>query len=270
MRNGHKVHLEKEQETLLITLQAKAHDSRLKKSILNDTKSAEILGQIDYDFDKFNSYDNGNIMVVRAKQLDAWVEDFLKQHGEAVVLNLGCGLDTRFSRINPGPNVSWYDVDYPEVINFRKLFYSGEAGYEMIESSVTADGWIEQMPNDKPTLVIAEGILEYLTEEEVQTLFNRITNHFSHGQIAFDVMNSFAINAGKENLKQQTGAEHKWAVDDTSHVDQLDRKFKRLADISVFQSKYMKKLSPKYRLMYGVMRMIPNFRDMIRLLRYRF
>lgn len=60
----------------------------------------------------------------------------------------------------------------------------------MITSSITAQNWLDPIPSDKPVLIIAEGVFEYLSEEEVKTLLNRLTNYFSHGQIAFDVMNS--------------------------------------------------------------------------------
>ena len=65
----HKVNLTEEKETLLITLQAKALDSRSKEPILNDKKAEEILHLIDYDFEKINHFGN-EIMVIRAKQLD--------------------------------------------------------------------------------------------------------------------------------------------------------------------------------------------------------
>ena len=91
----------------------------------------------------------------------------------------------------------------------------------------------------EPALIIAEGVFEYLTEDEVKTLLNRITNHFNHGEIIFDVMNSFAIKSGKEKLKQTTGAVHKWAVDDVSNVDALNPKLKRVESLSLFKSPFM-------------------------------
>lgn len=233
----HKIHLEKEKETLLITLYAKALDSYSNKSILHDKKAAEFVKMIDYDFEKLNNFGNGNLMVVRAKQIDTWLKEFLEINPYATVLNLGCGLDTRISRINPHSNVNWFDVDYPEVIKVRKLFYSDRDGYNMIASSVTESNWLETIPNNKPVMIIAEGLLEYLTEDEVKTLLNRLTGYFSQGQVAFDIMNSFAIKSGKESLKETTGAEHKWAVDDIHEVDRFDSKLTRIAGLSVFKSR---------------------------------
>ncbi|MGV3466909.1 MAG: class I SAM-dependent methyltransferase [Heyndrickxia sp.] len=261
--------LEKEKETLLITLHAKATDSRSKNSILNDTKAAEIADSIEYDFEKLNGFGN-DIMVIRAKQFDTWTEEFLETNPNSTVLNLGCGLDTRVSRIMPPSTVQWYDVDFPEVIEIRKQFYTNQDGYEMMANSITDSNWLEQIPNNKPAIIIAEGVLEYLAEKDVQTLFNRITNHFPHGQIVFDVMNSFAIQSGKESLKETTGAKHKWSVDDIDQVDKLNSKLKRIAAISIFKSKYIHKLPLKNRLLYSTLCLIPSFKNMMRLLLYRF
>lgn len=269
INNTLKVRLEKEMETLLITLKAKASDSCSNKTILNDKKAAEILNMIDYDFEKIKGFGN-EIMVVRAKQFDTWLVEFLDTNPITTVLNLGCGLDTRVERINPSSTVSWFDVDYPDVIDFRKNFFSNKEGYEMIPSSVTELGWLEQIPKDRPAMIIAEGILEYLTENEVKTLLNRIINYFPQGQIVFDVMNSFAVNSGKEELKATTGAVHRWTVDDILSVDQINPKMKRLVDLSVFKSNYMHRLPLKTRLLYSTMCLIPNFKNMMRLLLYRF
>ena len=264
-----KIHLTEEKATLLITLYAKALDYGLKTSILNDEKASEIISAIDYDFEKLGGFGN-SIMVVRARQMDEWLREFLGENANAVVLNLGCGLDTRIERINPAPAISWFDIDYPEVIALRQAFFMNRDGYQMLKSSVNLPGWLDNLPRDRPAIIIAEGILEYFTEDEVRTLFNRLTDHFSRGQLVFDVMNTFAVNSGKSKLKKLTGAEHKWAVDDVRRIDALDVKIKRINDIPVFDSVYMRQLPLKQRLFFGVACTFPKFRNMVSLLRYKF
>ncbi len=264
-----KVNLTKEKETLLITLYAKALDSRSKNSILHDWKAEEMIQMIDYDFEKLKNFGN-DMMVIRAKQLDAWLSAFLKKHPDATILNLGCGLDTRYARINPPLTVHFFDVDFPEVIQLRKFFFSNKKGYEMISSSVNETDWLHQIPKDKPTMIIVEGMLEYLTAVEVKDLLNRLTTYFPNGQIAFDVMNAFAINSGKKQLKETTGAIHKWTVNHLQEVDQMDSTLNRIASLSVLKSKYMKRLPLKTRMLYTFLCLIPSFKDMLRLVMYRF
>lgn len=264
------IHLTAEKETLLITLYARAQDYRSPHSILGDKAADEIVRSLDYDFSKFNSAGNDNLTVVRARQFDDWTREFVAHHPDAVVLYLGCGLDTRAWRVNSPASVAWYDVDYPEVIALRQSLFPPRDGYSMIASSITADSWLDWVPGARPTLIIAEGVLEYLAGADVRTLLNRLTARFQHGQIAFDVMNSFAVNAGKRQLQQATGATHQWAVDDTGVITQFAPRLRKLSELSVMALPALRRLPWQYQVLYTGMRAIPQFRHMIRLLRYEF
>ena len=263
----HRVRLKGVQQTLLITLYAKALDSRSKRPILGDKKADEMVRALNYDFARVHRPGNGNAIVVRAKQIDEWVREFLRANPNAVVLNLGCGLDSRFSRVSPSPGVSWFDLDFPGVIEERKNFFSNRDGYQMLESSVTDPAWLEGVPRGRPVLVVAEGLFEYLTEEEVRSVLNRTTDRFPRGQVVFDVMNSSAIESGRSTLKEKMDAEHRWAVDDVRRVDALDSRLRRVSSSNIFTSSYM---PPGYRLAFGVASVVPRFRGMIRLLRNEF
>jgi len=264
-----KANLTEEKETLFITLYAKALDYRSKYSVLQDKAAEDILRSVNYDFSKYSPVGN-SIMVIRARHFDQWIKAFVQKNKNAVVVYLGCGLDTRIKRINPPLTVQWFDVDYPEVIELRRNFFEESNSYTMIASSVTGTNWLEKIPSGIPAMIIAEGLLEYLEAEEVKILLNRITTHFKKGEIIFDVMNSFAIQSGKEKLKQTTGAVHKWAVDNISEVDKLDPALSRKEALSVFRSPYIKNLSLGSRVLYGLMSCIPKFKNMICLLRYAF
>jgi O-methyltransferase involved in polyketide biosynthesis len=264
------IHLTKVQETLLITLYAKAIDNRSKNPILHDGKAEQLVGMIDYDFTKLNSWGNDNLIVVRAKQYDDWIQEFIKENPVCVVLNLGCGLDTRVTRINPPATVSWFDIDFPDVIQLRRNFYTDHPGYRMIESSITDPAWLAEIPKGQPVMIIAEGVLEYLTAEEVKMLLNRLTDYFSQGGMAFDVMNSFAIQSARSAANEPTAGLHKWEVNDIQEVDALDPKLKRRKAISVFHSPYIGKLPVRYQFVYRSIALVPKFRNMIRLLHYQF
>jgi len=269
MESGRAINLSEEKETLFITLYAKALDYHSKHSILNDKAAGDLVKDLNIDIKKYKGF-GSDVMVVRAKQFDEWIKNFIAINKKATVVYLGCGLDTRILRINPSFDVNWFDVDYPEVIELRKKFFDEREGYKMIASSITESNWINEIPNDKPVLIIAEGVFEYLTEDEVKTLLNRITNHFNDGEIMFDVMNSFGIKSGKEKLKQTTGAVHKWAVDDVKEVDTLNTKLKRTENISLYKTQFIKELSFNLRLILRLASLSSNFKNMIRLLKYEF
>lgn len=266
----HNISLREEKATLLITLYAKAFDNRSKHPLLHDTRADEIASQIEYDFTKLVGFDHGKLTVLRAKHLDEWLQAFLRANPQGVVLQLGCGLDTRITRINPSPDVSWFDLDYPDVIALRQQFYADRDGYTMIGSSVTDAGWLATIPKSRPIMIIAEGLLEYLTEEEVHMLFTRLTDAFPHGQVAFDVMNSFAVQLVKGKHRKTTGARHQWVVDTPAAVEQLNPRFKRSADQPLLSSPYRRELPWRLRILCIVFAFVPRVKTMWRLLHYQF
>jgi O-methyltransferase involved in polyketide biosynthesis len=244
-------------------------DYRSKNSVLNDSKANEIVGKVPVDLTKHSRF-GARVAAVRAKQYDEWTKNFIAKNKNAVVVHLGCGLDARIIRTQPPSSTAWFDVDYPEVISFRKMFYSENNAYKMIASSITAPNWLKTIPASRPALIIAEGVFEYLTEEEVKTLLQRLTNYFSHGQIAFDVMNPSGISSRKEKLKKTTGAVNKWGVDDINEVDKLNSKLKRVEVVPLFKSVFIKELPFGLRFIVGLLSLSSKLKNAMRLLRYDF
>jgi O-methyltransferase involved in polyketide biosynthesis len=178
--------------TLLATLFMRAWDSRAEPSILGDHHAAEAIDRIDYDYAwlerRIRPESGWYLAVLRARRLDDWSADFLARHPDATVLQLGCGLDSRMLRLDPPPTVRWFDLDIPRVIELRRRLYPERDGYQMIGASVTDPDWLEQVPADRPVLIIAEGLLPYLTVDETRRLLRRLTDHFDSGELIFDAL----------------------------------------------------------------------------------
>jgi methyltransferase (TIGR00027 family) len=178
--------------TNLVTLYLRACESRLPQPILGDHAAAEALDRIDYDFKRMRRaaqpWSNQYLVALRAKKLDDWSADFLRRHPNAVVLHLGCGMDTRAFRLDRPATVDWFDVDQPGVIDLRRKLFDESGGYHMIGSSVTDEGWLDQIPTGRPVLVVAEGLLMYLTERQVWELLQRLTDRFGGGELLFDTL----------------------------------------------------------------------------------
>jgi len=258
-----------EKETLFLTLYGKALDYRSRNSILNDRYANEIVEKVTIDFSKFSDANN-RIVAVRAKQFDEWVIEFITKNSDSVILNLGCGLDTRISRINPPNSVQWFDIDYPEVIELRKQFYTDKNNYKMIGSSVTEENWLKKIPHSQPALIISEGLVSYLTEEDVKTLLNRLTEYFPKGEIDFNIVSPLTANKNRNNVKKATGAEQKWLIDHPAKVDELNPKMHRMETLSLFNSAFVKKLPFKFRMMLKLANLHPKYKNLIQLLRYEF
>jgi O-methyltransferase involved in polyketide biosynthesis len=237
-----KIRLVNEHETYLSTLYGKALDSRAADPILGDTYADEAVRRIDFDFEKLKLASGGVVTLpVRAKHLDSWAREFLAVHPTATVLHLGCGLDTRVFRINPPPAVRWYDVDLPEVIELRRRLYPERHDYTLIAASVTDLPWLDQIPAERPVLVVAEGLVEYLPKDGAAALFNRITEQFPSGEIIFDAysrltvrMINFAVRVSSIRAPATAAGTRvvlPWGIDDPHEVEQLAPRLRLVAAV---------------------------------------
>ncbi len=191
-----KVALRGASETLIMTLLARAMDAAASRPILHDDWARRVLEQLDYTFPPTagdQAFNTG--LLLRANLLDAWATEFLDEHPEATVLHLGCGLDSRALRLACDARVRWIDVDLPDVVELRQKVYPAPAGdYCLVAASVTDDAWLDDIPADRPTLVVMEGLLPYLEPAQAQQLIGRICTRFPRGQIIFDMVGWFFIH----------------------------------------------------------------------------
>ena len=177
-------------QTMLATFYAKALDADLPKPILGDRWAKEIVDRIDYDWSKTSiTKANSPSVTTRSAHFDNWARQFLAVHAEATVVHLGCGLDARAFRLDPGPGVEWYDVDYPDVIDLRRQLFPSRDNYHVIAASVTDPAWLADVRSDRPTLMIAEGLTMYLTQSDGVALLRRFVDTFPSGELQFDAFN---------------------------------------------------------------------------------
>lgn len=269
-----KIHFTKEKETMLITLYGKAVESQSKNPILHDSAAEEAIQKIDYDFRNLKMSRNEILATAaRAKVFDDWTEEFLAKNPKATVLYLGCGLDSRVFRIDPLESVEWFDVDFPETIELRKHLFPKRANYHMIGSSVTEEEWLDQIPSDRPTLIVAEGLLYYLAEDEVKTLLKRLVSRFSGGQIIFDAASRLYLRMQKTNVGiRATGARMKWGLKNPHELEEWIPEVHLITELSAMDSRMpnLKKLSGIIRFIINILSYIPDLRKMGMMLRYQF
>ena len=135
-------------ETLLVPLWARAVEMKHSNPIVKDDKALEIMEQINYDFGKLDEDDKNwptqVSVVVRTGLLDKAVKVFMDKNPDGFILNIGCGLDTRFYRLDNG-SIQWYDLDLPESLQIRKQFFEETDRYKMIPKSVFDYSWINEI-----------------------------------------------------------------------------------------------------------------------------
>lgn len=271
------VALTREKETLLITLWAKAGESRLPDSLLKDRFAADAAARIDYDFAKLKV--DRDLMVglaMRASTLDGWARNFLAERSDAIVLHLGCGLDSRIFRIDPAAGIDWYDIDYPEVIALRRKLYPVRDGYHLIGSSVTEPGWLDGVPQGRPAMIVAEGLLPYLPEEEVPLLLERLVQHCPSGEIVFDAYSPLGLKliALQPSIKA-TGAVLHWALDDPAELERQVPGLELVTELTAYDPNgydpaQIARMSWPARLAIQFFSLVPPLARIGLLLRYRF
>jgi O-methyltransferase involved in polyketide biosynthesis len=114
----------------------------------------------------------------RAKKLDEVARFFLTRNPRAVGLDLRSGLDTRVFRIALPSTVDWYNIDFPEVIAARRQLLPDRANVHGIGTDLVDPTWLDAIPADRPAVIVADGLLAFLTQHDMISLFDRLVSHF--------------------------------------------------------------------------------------------
>lgn len=199
--------------TLYIPLYGKALVSRLG-IILHDPKAEEIWSAEGFPLKgKSSSKWLAYYMSMRAAVFDRWVAGKMEQDPGAVVLHLGCGMDSRVLRLGTQGH-QWYDVDFPDVIAQRQRYYEQTQEYQMLAANVAEQGWLEAVPGGD-AIVIMEGISMYLPEEALKRLIGELCGHFQRVSLLMDCYTTFAAKASKvKNPINDVGVTQVYGMDD--------------------------------------------------------
>jgi O-methyltransferase involved in polyketide biosynthesis len=182
------------EDSLFLTLYARALDNRRPHPVLGDATADQIARTVNYDFGQLRVGSNLILNVaLRAKKLDQIASDFITRHPDAVGLDLGAGLDTRFERLAPPTTVDWYNVDFPAVATARQRLIPEHPNAHIIGADVRDQDWLDAVPTGRPAIIVADGMMAFLSQDELVSLWNRLINHFPSGEIAFNSYTRFTI-----------------------------------------------------------------------------
>ncbi len=163
------------EQTAFVTQYARAVDSRWPRPILGDALADDIVAKIDYDFDGLGVPASAiRQTALRGKLLDDRARRFIAEHPDAVVVDLGAGLATPMQRVMPPPTVDWYNVDLPNVIALRDEVVPADARAHSIAASLADNAWTDLIPADRPTFLIADGLVAFVSESLLVNLFRHI------------------------------------------------------------------------------------------------
>ena len=192
-----KYHIEKNtvQETLIIPLFGRMVCSEHFPELFSDPEAKRICGSLDYDFsDKRKKMESpfglfGALEVAqRQYDLRCEAESYLKTHPEAAVVNLGCGLDDTFSKVDNG-TCKGYNIDFPDVIKIRNELLPAKEHEVNIACDLNDHSWMDRIDASKGAVFLAAGVFYYFRTEAVRALFDAMAARFPGGVLAFDSCN---------------------------------------------------------------------------------
>lgn len=260
-------------ETLLIPLAVRHFDNQATRPYLPDPMAITVVDRLQLDLSKFAPVPGDLVGVMaRSNIMDAAVTRFIADHPEASIINLGAGLCTRFERLKTKP-ARWIDVDLPGVEPYWNAAFSPNTERQFIAASVSDPALWERLGNEvtTPVMVIAEGLMMYLSEADVRMIFRKIAQHFPGAEMLLEVIAPFFTkrSASHPSLSKTT-ARFDWGLKRTSDLESWEGDIRileewRLMDWRPADNRPL----PKAGFVFNIMRRIPLIKNGFRIVHLR-
>jgi methyltransferase (TIGR00027 family) len=241
-------------ETALITLRARVLEAEKEKPVIEDPIGLECLNRLQslLPIETRSKILNRKLsstltrhIALRSRKYDSYARTFIEENPNGMVVNLGCGFDTRYWRVSANA-WKYVEIDLPEVIEIKKKVLGDIANYEMIGCSVLEEAWIERILSvqKENVLFLAEGLFMYLPKNEVIGIFNKLSGSFSQSQVVFEVVNEkytkglwkkVVESKMKRSLGTKAGSSYEFGVGDAKDVESYGEKIKVVEEWSYFE-----------------------------------
>lgn len=229
------------QKTLLLPLWGRAVETQKRNPLLIDAAAAKIINSIDFDFStiaKNMSRITQLAWIVRSLHIDRCVRQFLQKYPRAAIVNIGCGLDTTFERVDNG-TLAWYDMDLPDVIELRREFMVESERRKFLACSFLGDAWVGQIRRGDGILFIAAGVLYYFDESEIRSSFAKLADAFPNAEMIFDAASPLGVKVANKRVIAAGGmtgkAVLKWGLEKADDIRRWDDRIRIVAEYPMFR-----------------------------------
>ena len=208
-----KYHIEKNsvQETLVIPLFGRLVCSERFPELFSDPEAKRICDSLDYDFaEKRKKMESAaglfGALEVAQRQYDlrCEVEAYLRDHPKAAVVNLGCGLDDTFSKVDNG-QCRGYNIDLPDVIKVRNELLPAGDRETNLACDLNDPGWMNEIDAAGGAVFFAAGVFYYFRTADVKKLFQAMAERFPGGALAFDSCNERGAKLMRKTWLKEAG-----------------------------------------------------------------
>ena len=251
-------------KTLYIPLYGKSKVSR-QGIILNDPSAEEIWKEEAFPIhgkskSKWLAYN----MAMRARVFDDWTDSQLQKNKNALVLHIGCGLDSRCRRIQ-NTCAQWVDCDLPAVIEIRKKHFQENEWYHMLALDASRPDQIGSLPDCGTAIVILEGLSMYLTNSQVRSLLQALGEKYQELHILMDVYTEFGVRASKyKNPVNDVGVTELYGIDEIGSIIN-DLRIRFVKEHSFTPEALVNELAPLERLFFQLLFTGKTYRKIYRL-----
>jgi O-methyltransferase involved in polyketide biosynthesis len=240
------------QRTLFFPLLGRARESERKRPLMRDPKAVELVRAIDFDPATYAQGPLSFIVVIRTMILDYWVRQFLARHPAGTVVELGTGLNTRFERTDNG-SVHWVDLDLPDTIELRRRFFTDTERRRMVAASLLDEDWLADVERmGGPYFFVSDGVLVYLTEEQVHGALSRIAARFPGASLAFDTYPRSTYDMERKMAARRDFAAWQWPCDDPRTLERLGLRLVETANVTRPPAGLLATLPARYRYLLPV------------------
>ena len=252
--------------TLLVPLACRAIESIRPDAIIRDPRAVEVYNALGGNSDFVMGMSGMDIFVtaMRARQFDRFARGFLDRNPGGLVVDLGCGLDTRFNRLDDG-QMNWLGVDLPEVIELRRQYLPDGERCKTIPQSMFELSWLDDAAQmNKPIIFLAEGVFPYFSTAEVKPMVMAMAARFPKAELVFDAAAPFVSRHHNRtsSVLKRSGARILW---DAKNPQELETWGLRLLD----HWYYFDTPEPRLRAFFW-MRFIPFMAKATGVFHYRF
>ncbi|HTX17156.1 MAG TPA: class I SAM-dependent methyltransferase [Bacteroidota bacterium] len=230
------------QKTLLLPLWGRAAEAKKKKPLLVDSAASRVIDTIDFDFSTIANNINPITRlawIVRSMHIDDCIRAYLRNHPGATVVNIGCGLDTTFERVDNG-SLRWFDLDLPDVIELRRKFIDEGPRRRFLSCSFFDDGWKRLIsPAGDGVFFAAAGVLYYFEESEVRKALTALAGEFPGGEMILDTATPLGVRVSNKKVLEAGGMDRgtvlRWGLTRAGEIRRWDDRIRIIAEYPMFR-----------------------------------
>ncbi len=229
------------QKTLFLPLWGRATETQRAHPLLVDRAAVEIVEKVRYDFPTIarNMHPVTRFAwIVRSLLIDRVVREFLTRHPRGTIVNIGCGLDTTFERVDNG-QCRWVDLDLPDVIALRRKFVKPGPRRVFMARSFLDDSWLRKVDAHSGLLFVAAGVFYYFDASDVRRFFRSVADAFEECELVFDAASPLGVKMSNKVVIEKSGLDQrsflKWGLEHTRDILEWDPRIALVKQYAYFK-----------------------------------